>query len=146
MGGRDVQGGDGPALRRAIAHVGPFERKVPSRSRMAPGAVVRPPSLAGWATVRTTVWRTGRGAGALAVLFMLAAETEAAWVLQLSTYVRGLTVPNSKSGQRLIVAGRGPSDLDGVRPEIRLRGPSSREIAARTQYAVRWSGRQEVWR
>jgi hypothetical protein len=30
-------------------------------------------------------------------LIMLAAETEAAGVLQLSTYVRGLTVPNSKT-------------------------------------------------
>jgi hypothetical protein len=38
---------------------------------------------AGWATVcppelEATVWRTGRGAGTLAVLFMPAAETEAA--------------------------------------------------------------------
>ena len=33
----------------------------------------------------------------LVVLFMLAAETEAAGVLQLSTYVRGLTVPNEKA-------------------------------------------------
>ena len=51
----------------------------PSRSRMSPD----PEGPAGWATVRpvrgrATVWRAGQGAGALAALCMLAAETDAA--------------------------------------------------------------------
>ena len=51
---------------------------------------------AGWATVvlgcEATVWRTGRGAGALAVLFMLAAETEAAGDPVVKMCGWGLTV------------------------------------------------------
>ena len=50
---------------------------VPSQSRMGPAREAGP---AGWATVRVTVWRAGRGAGTLAALCMLAAGTEAAGV------------------------------------------------------------------
>jgi len=58
---------------------GPFLETKPSHSRMGPTL-----GSAGWATVRlrsgdrATVWRAGQGAGALAALCMLAAETVAA--------------------------------------------------------------------
>ena len=54
-----------------------------------------PKGPAGWATVRprfggrATVWRAGRGAGALAALFMLAAETDAAGKVNICGGVTG---------------------------------------------------------
>ena len=65
---------------------------VPSHSRMVPAQNLGP---AGWATVRATEWRAGRGAGALAALCMLAAGTGAAgwcWYRYCAWYFRCLLI------------------------------------------------------
>jgi hypothetical protein len=88
---------------------------VPPRSRMVPaqglGRPAGPPS-------RATVWRTGRGAGALAVLCTLATETEVAGKNRAARDVR------SRAACR---------DLDGRSGLLRCAARQVGEITARIQ-------------
>lgn len=89
---------------------------------------------------RATVWRTGRGAGALAVLFMLAAETEAAGWYGCRSYGRVLTGGNEK-WPTTGVAGRAVR----LRRNGRNEGPGARPVKSGNRRAERRCIGRSAW-